>query len=442
MPLSGLDQLFAIREQQTAPNVIDNVAVVEVIGPLEHHAGGLFDSYDSIKERVKAALSSSASCVLLSIDSGGGLVAGLHDTVTELRALSTAAGKPIYCYVDSEACSAAYILACAADRIWVPPTAMVGSVGLIECLVDVTALDAAQGVQFHVLTSGARKADTNPHTAKNAEALGAKQAELDALAEEFFKLVATYRPITVDQIRDLQAGVVYGANAVNAGLADDIGTFDSVVALLNTNPSFEAARASTNGETMSTLSEYKQALIALVEDEKTDPKDKDEAEAMLKACGWSHKAEEEPENKNEEHKEPDGDEKKAFRAQTAKVESLEKTVLLMSRTDFTDAQKAELMKQPLAVVKYAVENQPTTTNVKAALLEQPAVAALNTRPSIRGDAQPHLSYGIPEEQERAIKIRLGLLNEQVKPHLEHKAIVLPTMTDQQREQYLAARKTA
>ncbi|TOL42864.1 serine peptidase, partial [Vibrio parahaemolyticus] len=67
--------------------------------------------------------------ICLDIDSPGGEVAGcfdLVDLIYELRGK-----KPIYAILSENAYSAAYAIASAADKIYVPRTGGVGSVGVI-----------------------------------------------------------------------------------------------------------------------------------------------------------------------------------------------------------------------------------------------------------------------------------------------------------------------
>lgn len=218
------------------------VALVEVVGPLMHHEEWWLDSYDAIKSRVAAALESEARCVLLSIDSPGGLVAGCFDTVSEIRALAAKAGKKLYAYADAQATSAGYALACAGERIFVPSTGVLGSIGVIDALLDATGADEQWGVKFTVITSGARKADGHPHTPTSAAAIAAAQANVDVLAGVFFEVVAERRPgLSVEKIRGLEAAMLIGQQAVDAGLADEIATLDQVIAKLSAEESAGAA---------------------------------------------------------------------------------------------------------------------------------------------------------------------------------------------------------
>lgn len=260
------------------------VAVVEITGPLMHHADPWCDSYDEIKARVGEALASPAACVLLSIDSPGGLVAGCFDTVSELRAMSAAAGKPLYCYVDAQATSAAYAIATAAERIWIPTTGAVGSIGIIEPMVDVTAMDAAMGIRFTMLTSGARKADGHPHVETTDEAIAAAQSRVDQLAAVFFATVAERRGLEPSAVQRLDAALVCGQAAVDAGLADAIGTFDTVLVELTAQDAAvpDTDSAPTGAQTAQAQAEATHPLVAS-EPHKEIPMKMSEIRSGLKA---------------------------------------------------------------------------------------------------------------------------------------------------------------
>jgi ClpP class serine protease len=214
------------------PELEDNgVAVVTIRGPLMNHRDFWFDSYDAIKERVGAALELAPKMIVLSIDSPGGLVSGAFDTARELRAMAAAAGVDLYAHVEGQGTREAYALASSAMWIGVSESAMIGSVGVVDMLVDQTAQNAALGLAVEVVTSGARKADGNPNVPISEGALEASQTRVDKLAEMFFELVAAHGwGGGVDELRALEAGIFTGAEAVELGLATEIATLDQTIA--------------------------------------------------------------------------------------------------------------------------------------------------------------------------------------------------------------------
>ncbi len=381
------------------------LAVVTVRGELVHHPHPYCDSYDVIKARVAQALSRPATrAVLLSIDSPGGQVSGCFDTVREIRALAQAANKPIYAYVDGTTASAAYALACAAQRIYVPETGLVGSIGVLEPVVDVTKLDQSSGVHITVVSSGARKTDGNPHVGISPESLASIQAHVDSLADRFFALVGEYRNLPPDQVKAQEAGLFIGQWAVAAGLADEVATEDQVVALISSGKALATTSAISTGNKPMTLAEIKEALKAKAEDEDGDESEKDEARKMLAALE-PEKDEEAPKDepkKDEEKKDEAKDsvastEVQAMMARlqvleserTARIETEQRASAMASRPDLVPEVQAWLATQPLAVVQSAVKTLPKgSVNVA----HPAADAHASVRPTL---ATGHATSAIP-----------------------------------------------
>jgi capsid assembly protease len=212
---------------------IEGAEVVCIRGPLEHHDDWWCDSYESILDRVNAAIESTAQTVILKIDSPGGELYGCFDAARTIRKRCAAAGKKLVAYVEGSACSAAYALACAAETIYTSSTAHTGSIGILITRVDVTARDQAMGARYALVASGKRKVDGNPHAVLTDSELGAMQGQCNALAELFFELVASLRNgLDVDAIRALEADIFHGAAAVEVGLADGVASFDEMLAAI------------------------------------------------------------------------------------------------------------------------------------------------------------------------------------------------------------------
>lgn len=247
--------------------VTNDVAVVSVRGPITHHKEWCFDSYDSIQERVSAALGSSAKSLLLEFDSPGGDVAGCYETARRIRSMAAKAGKPVYALANGMMASGAYALACAADYIACPGTSFVGSIGVIEMLVDSVQADRAFGLNFAVIGSGEHKADGNPHTELKESVLVEAKHRVDSLALMFFELVAESRKkIGVEDVRAFQARVFHGNEAVAAGLADGVETKEELLAMVATGQTRPIAAA--EGSAMAWKSDMYKAAAEGDEDAK------------------------------------------------------------------------------------------------------------------------------------------------------------------------------
>jgi len=238
--------------------MMGTVAVVSIRGALDHHPGWGCDSYDAIIHRTKLALAgeddrpkwmravlteeeesvtapTKPTAVVLRIDSPGGVVSGLNECVFALRKMAADAGIPLIAYADELAASAAYALCCACEDIVAPPSAILGSIGVISTLYDQVAADEKMGLNVVTLTSGARKSDGHPHVAISQGAIDAEQARVDKMAMQFFRIVADARSLPVADIRRFEAGIFLGSEAVKSGVSDAVMGFDALVQLLNSD---------------------------------------------------------------------------------------------------------------------------------------------------------------------------------------------------------------
>lgn len=218
----------------------EGVAILSVCGVIDSRASWLWTGYDEVLEAAEMAFAhAGVAAVVISLDSPGGVAAGMVDTGRALRALADRTGKPLVAHAGPMACSAAYGLAVAADKILVTEDGTVGSVGVIAVTTDRTAQNAAEGLNRKVIASGTMKADGHPDQPLTDAALGRMRARVMQLAQMFGTWVATRRGMTPEAVMALQGGVAYGADAITKGLADATGTLADAIA---TAASMAAAR--------------------------------------------------------------------------------------------------------------------------------------------------------------------------------------------------------
>ncbi len=171
-------------------------------------------------------------------------MSGAFDTARELRAMCEAAQCELRAHIGGTGASAAYALASAASWIGVSQTAAVGSIGIIDTLVDATEQNKMFGLNVQLVASGVRKADGNPDQPISEGAIKATQARVDEVAEMFFALVESHGWGSVDDLRALQGAVVTGEQAVSMGLASQVATLQQAIAFGSPGASSET----TNGE--------------------------------------------------------------------------------------------------------------------------------------------------------------------------------------------------
>ncbi|WP_232096540.1 S49 family peptidase [Denitratisoma oestradiolicum] len=184
--------------------------------------------------------------VLLEIDSSGGEAGGVFDLAQRLRTLAQTSGKPLWAIADEAALSAAYAIACAADRLWLTRTAEVGSIGVVAVHVDESVADAKAGMTYTFLHAGAHKVDGHPHAPLPAPVAADIQTDIDQLHDQFIALVAGFRRLTPEVVRATEARVYRGEAAIQAGLADQLGTTREALTALQRQLALSAGRSLRN----------------------------------------------------------------------------------------------------------------------------------------------------------------------------------------------------
>ncbi|WP_247709229.1 S49 family peptidase [Ralstonia solanacearum] len=227
------------------------IAVIPIHGTLVRRTVGLeaesgLASYTAIGDQLDAALADpGVAAILLDVDSPGGESGGVFDLADRIRA--AAAVKPVWAVANDMAFSAAYALASAASRLFVSRTGGVGSIGVIAMHVDQSVKDAQDGIRYTAVFAGARKNDLNPHEPISDAAQAQLQAEVDRLYGLFVATVANNRGIAASAVTATEAGLFFGQDAVAAGLADAVGTFDDALAQLTASLSPAAPAMTARG---------------------------------------------------------------------------------------------------------------------------------------------------------------------------------------------------
>jgi len=176
--------------------------------------------YDAIGLALDALnADSEVSRISMRVDSPGGTVVGAF----ELAAKIADSPKPVDGYTTSGAYSAGYLQLSSSKTVTASNTAGVGSVGVIVTHISVAkALDNA-GYEIEHITHGAKKAQLSPFVKLSDEARADVQAEVNRLGELFVARVADNRDVSQKSVRSLEAGILFGQDAVSAGLVDAIG---------------------------------------------------------------------------------------------------------------------------------------------------------------------------------------------------------------------------
>jgi protease-4 len=195
---------------------------------------GLIRSDQERAEALERLEKSSAAAVIVHINSPGGTTAGseqLYDALMRLKAK-----KPLVVVVDGLAASGGYITAIAADHIVAQQTSLVGSIGVLFQIPNVTELLKTVGVKIEEVKSSPLKAAPNGFEPTSPEA----RAALDALVKDsyawFRGLVKERRGMDDALLEKVADGRVFtGRQAVDLKLIDQLGDEKTAVAWLVAN---------------------------------------------------------------------------------------------------------------------------------------------------------------------------------------------------------------
>lgn len=239
---SGMQQVLAVAERQTDLDAFraklggdpdrykpkserrGSTAVIPLRGPIVRYAN-LFSnvsgatSLDVLRTEFQAAANDSAvSRIVLDVDSPGGQSNG----IAEFAEMVHAVDKPVVAHIGGMGASAAYWIASAADQVVVSSTGMAGSIGVVATYRPDKSGD------YKIVSSQSPLKMITPETEAG---LAEWQRIVDDLAAVFVTNVASYRGVAERAVVSSfgRGGLMIGAKAVAAGMADSVGSLESVI---------------------------------------------------------------------------------------------------------------------------------------------------------------------------------------------------------------------
>lgn len=172
---------------------------------------------------LQKAFGSKPAAVALVINSPGGSPVQSSLIGARIRRLATEKEVPVYAFVEDVAASGGYWLAAAADEIYVDPSSVVGSIGVISSGFGLNEFIGKHGIERRVYTAGASKSQLDPFQAEKPEDVERLKGLLADIHETFKSHIQTRRGDKLAD-RDLFTGEIWvGQKGVDDGLADGIG---------------------------------------------------------------------------------------------------------------------------------------------------------------------------------------------------------------------------
>jgi signal peptide peptidase SppA len=213
----------------------DGKAIIPIHGMLVNrfpYSFGSVTGYSFIRNQVGAAMADpEVDGIIYDVNSYGGLVAGCEETSDFMKGASAAGGgKPSLAVVDSNAYSAAYMLASAADKIAATPTGGAGSIGVVLMHADHSKMLEEFGIKVTFIHAGEHKVDGNPYEPLSEEVTSDLQAEVNKIYDKFVGTVSRNRPgLSEKAVKQTEARTYNADDAATVGLIDVVQTAPAAI---------------------------------------------------------------------------------------------------------------------------------------------------------------------------------------------------------------------
>ena len=224
---AGLAWTFLSDRLHASPPAGPHTALVEVRGEI---AADTEASAELLVSALQNAFEDDgAQAVVLRINSPGGspVQAGIvYDEIKRLKALHN---KKVYAVVEEVCASGAYYIAAAADDIYTDKASVVGSIGVLMDSFGFNGVMEKYGIERRLLTAGANKGIGDPFSPLTDPQRAYLQATLDQIHRQFIAVVKEGRGARLKETPDTFSGLFWnGEEAIKLGLADHLGSLDSV----------------------------------------------------------------------------------------------------------------------------------------------------------------------------------------------------------------------
>ena len=185
------------------------------------------DRFASIFEDLRR--DSTVKAVVLRVNSPGGSVVASEKIRNELDLLCEV--KPVIASFGDYAASGGYWISSGANKIYANATTLTGSIGVFGMIPDLSSLYKDK---LHI---GVETVSSNKHADMyslnrplSSEELAYIQRSIESIYTKFLAIVASGRDMTPAEVDEIAQGRVWtGADALEIGLVDELGTLDDAL---------------------------------------------------------------------------------------------------------------------------------------------------------------------------------------------------------------------
>ena len=203
----------------------NTIAVIPLQGEIAYGSTSLTGGSVITPENVEGAIQeaesdSTVSAILLDINSPGGSPVASE----ELMNIINKSEKPVVVWISDVGASGAYLAASSADKIVASPSSMVGSIGVIMELQDLSEYYANLGIDKYSIKAGQYKDMGADYKSLTTEERNMLQEMVDQDYEHFLNIVSDNRHLDKNYTTNIADGKIYtGTQAKNLKLVDETG---------------------------------------------------------------------------------------------------------------------------------------------------------------------------------------------------------------------------
>lgn len=233
--IAALDQEFEERTVEDG-SLSERIAVLKVDGVIQDtgaptvFSGEEYNHQRFMKQLQAVKEDDSVKGVVLAVNSPGGGVLESSDIYDALLEIQGEKEIPIYVSMLGMAASGGYYISAPADKIFVHPETLTGSIGVIMQSINYGKLAEKYGVEFPTIKSGEFKDMMSPTREMKPAEREMLQEMIDDSYKRFVQIIAEGRNMPEADVRKVADGrIMNGRKAIEAGLADDYGKLPNVI---------------------------------------------------------------------------------------------------------------------------------------------------------------------------------------------------------------------
>ncbi len=209
-----------------------NAAKVSVSGPITRDRGrpsplsgpGGATAEDVVEQIEAADEDEEVEALVVELNTPGGEVLPSDD----IRRAAADFDGPTVAYATDLCASGGYWIASGCDELWARDASLVGSIGVVGSRPNAAGLADKLGISYEQFTAGEYKDAGVPLREIEDDEREYLQGIIDGYYEQFVETVSEGRDMDPEAVKETEARVYLGTDALEIGLVDDLGTADDV----------------------------------------------------------------------------------------------------------------------------------------------------------------------------------------------------------------------